>query len=126
MAQTLERLKAEGYRLMECTFTERCVIGQPCERAWRQVRWHVNPETDRAFREAENGRLRSAEARQDARWKHRSNGLSIFTPMREGVSSHLTVFHNGAAILSVQYGSGMGSGQFQRGTCVTTPGGERK
>lgn len=117
-SQTAETLLADGYARMECTFTERCVIGQACERAWRQQVWYLNDATGLAYRQRSSGRMRQAELRLDARWKARSDGRSILSPMREGISSHLTVFHDGTALQSIQYTGGGGSGQFLRGTCA--------
>lgn len=119
----MEGLRDAGYAPLSCVFTERCVIGQPCERTWRESRWMVNPNLGQAYRARQEGGFRSAVLRRDKRWKERSRALSILTPMREGVTSHLTVFDNGAAVLSIQYASGSGSGQFQRGTC-DLPAGE--
>jgi hypothetical protein len=118
LATTGDDLRAEGYRDLTCSFDQRCVMGQPCGRAWREVLWLINPDKGRAFRIRADGQVRrAAELRLDARWGKTSKALSILSPMREAVTSHLTVFDGGGAILSMQYAGAPGSGQFFTGTC---------
>ncbi|MEM8730184.1 MAG: hypothetical protein AAGF79_09715 [Pseudomonadota bacterium] len=114
-------LEARGYQRLTCEFHERCLIGQPCERAWRYLTWHVLVAEESGFREMDNGRLRRVEVRQDARWGDLSDGLSILSPMREAVASHLTMFDGGGAIYAIQYAANPGSGQFLLGHCNLAP-----
>jgi len=116
-ALSVDDLPRHRYRLVECRFTERCLIGKPCEWAWRQSRWHVNDKNGTAYREYQDGRLRKGVVFMDTRWEERSGARSIFLPMREAVASHLTIFDGGGAIYSLQYAPNPGSGQFRRGTC---------
>ena len=112
-----DTLEADGYRVMDCRFTERCLIGVPCERAWRDMRWYLNDEIGLAYREQLDGSYRKGLLMKDARWKDTSQARAIVMPMREAVASHMTVFDGGGAIYSLQYAANPGSGQFLRGTC---------
>jgi len=116
-ALTADSLQADGYRVMECRFTERCLIGAPCDRAWRDMRWYLNDEAGIAYREQGEGQFRKGILMQDARWKGYSQARAIVMPMREAMASHMTVFDGGGAIYSLQYAANPGSGQFLRGTC---------
>ena len=116
-ALTAEDLAAQGYRQMDCTFKERCLIGQPCERAWRSMQLYLNDDAGIAYRQYDNGRLRKGLLMLDARWKTYSEARAIVMPMREAVASHLTIFDGGSAVYSLQYAGGPGSGQFLRGSC---------
>ena len=115
-------LQERGYRLMECRFTERCLIGAACERAWRENQWYLNDEEGAVYRAYRNGRMRRGLLLLDARWKELSEARQILMPMREAVASHLTVFDGGGAIYSLQYAASPGSGQFLRGTCEMESG----
>ena len=116
-ALTSDDLADQGYRTVECLFTERCLIGAPCERAWRDQRWYLNDETGTVYREWRDGRLRRGLLFLDRRWEERSEARQIVMPMEEAVASHLTIFDGGGAIYSLQYWANPGSGQFLRGTC---------
>jgi len=117
-ALTEDALKDRGFRQMTCTFDQRCVIGQPCEKAWRDHRWYLNEDEAAAYRVFRNGEIsRKAQLMLDARWKQRSNARAIVMPMREAVAGHLTMFHEGGAIYSIQYAASPGSGQFFLGQC---------
>ena len=113
-------LEQQGYRAVECLFTERGVIDTPCERAWRESRWFLNDATGIAYREFEDGRLRRGHLFLDRRWEKRSEARQIVMPMEEAVASHLTIFDGGGAIYALQYWANPGSGQFFRGQCKTT------
>ncbi|MEL6242578.1 MAG: hypothetical protein AAFV87_02790 [Pseudomonadota bacterium] len=111
-------LTARGYIAMDCLFDQRCVIGQPCMRAWREVRWMLSDGDGAAYQVRRGGKVsRKALMMKDARWKDRSQGRAIVMPMREAVASHLTVFDGGGAIQSFQYAGAPGAGQFYLGTC---------
>jgi hypothetical protein len=116
-ALTAADLRAQGFRVMDCTFTERCLIVAPCERAWRDMRWYLNDAQGIAYREQAEGRFGKGVLMKDARWKDQSRSRAIIMPMREAVASHITVFDGGGAIYSLQYAANPGSGQFLRGTC---------
>ncbi|MEM6889166.1 MAG: hypothetical protein AAF636_13610 [Pseudomonadota bacterium] len=106
-------LEARGYREMSCLFDQRCVIGQPCERAWRDQRWYLNDAEAAAYRVYRGGQVsRRAQLMQDQRWKNYSEARAILMPMREAVASHLTAFDGGGAIYSLQYAGNPGAGQF--------------
>ena len=69
-ALSVDDLKERGYREMTCVFDERCVIGQPCERAWRDHRWFLKDADSAAYRVFRNGQLsRKAQLMLDSRWK---------------------------------------------------------
>ena len=114
-----EDLRGDGFREMRCHFSERCLIGEPCETAWRDMRWFLKDADGIAYRAHRSGRLQRGELRLDRRWEERSEARSILMPMREAVASHLTVFDGGGAIYSLQYAADPGSGQFLLGTCET-------
>jgi hypothetical protein len=120
-AQSEADLTAKGYRPMACLFDQRCVIGQPCERAWRDMRWLLNDDKGTAFRVHSGGKIYGeALLMKDRRWGDQSEARAILHPMREAVASHLTVFDGGGAIFSTQYAANPGSGQFFLGTCTMT------
>ncbi|MEL6449826.1 MAG: hypothetical protein AAFQ19_01095 [Pseudomonadota bacterium] len=117
-ALTEADLRAKGYGALECLFQERCVIGQPCTRTWRDMRWMINDATASAYQVRRAGAVgRKLMLMQDARWKGRSEARAILSPMREAVASHLTVFDGGQAIYALQYAGTPGSGQMLRGQC---------
>lgn len=116
-ALTIDDLRSDGYRALECRFDQRCVLGSPCERAWRNMRWYLNDDDKIAYREFEDGRLRKGLLMLDARWLERSDARAIVMPLREAVASHMTVFDGGGAIYSLQYAGNPGSGQFFLGQC---------
>ena len=118
VAQDVATLESNGYELLTCTFRDRCVIGQPCAEYYRQHRYYVNDAKGRAYREGTDGRMRQGTLMQDARWGDLSRARAIIMPLREAVASQMTMFHDGGAILSVQYSADPGSGQFLRGRCV--------
>ena len=118
-ALTAADLIERGYNELACRFDQRCVIGLPCERAWRDFRWLVSDAEGAAYRLRPDGRIgRKQPMMRDARWRKRSQALAILGPMREAVASHLTVFDGGGAIFSIQYAADPGSGQFFLGTCA--------
>ena len=110
-------LEARGFTPLTCTFTERCLIGAPCERAWRDWTWMVSDEEGTAYRVGSDGDTRKALLLKDTRWKDYSNARAIVMPLREGIASQMTMFHDGTAVYSLQYAGGAGSGQFFRGRC---------
>lgn len=116
-ALTIDDLRSDGYRALECRFDQRCVLGSPCERAWRNMRWYLNDDDKIAYREFEDGQLRKGLLMLDARWLERSDARAIVMPLREAVASHMTVFDGGGAIYSLQYAGNPGSGQFFLGQC---------
>ena len=117
-ALSLPDLEARGFEALDCRFDQRCVIGQPCERAWRDMRWMVHVADGAAYRVRREGRIgRKLPLMQDARWKGRSEALAILSPMREAVAGHLTVFDGGGAIYTLQYAGAPGAGQVFLGTC---------
>lgn len=116
-AVSVNDLEAQGYRALSCTFTERCLIGAPCERAWRDWRWMLSDDDGVAYRVSRDGDLEKGLLLKDARWKDYSNARAIIMPLREGIAGQMTMFHDGAAVYSMQYAGGPGSGQFFRGTC---------
>ena len=118
IALTEADLAARDYVSMACLFDQRCVIGLPCERAWREVRWMLSDDEGAAYQVRRNGDLsRKALMMKDARWKDTSEARAIVMQMREAVASHLTVFDGGGAIQSFQYAANPGAGQFFLGTC---------
>lgn len=117
LALSERALRDDGYRALDCVFTERCLIGQPCTRSFRQIRWWLSDADARAYQVGRGGDLTRGILSLDTRWKDLSKARSILMPMREQVASHLTVFHSGGAIYSVQYAADPGSGAFLRGTC---------
>ncbi|WP_157598674.1 hypothetical protein [Tateyamaria omphalii] len=111
-------LRDQGYQPLTCLFDQRCVIGQPCERAWREFRWLINDDTGSAYAVRDQGKIgRKLPLMQDARWKARSDARAILMPMREAVAGHLTVFDGGGAVYSVQYAGNPGDGQTFLGQC---------
>ena len=116
-ALTADDLRSDGYTTLECRFDQRCVLGSPCERAWRDMRWYLKDEDQIAYREYDDGRLRKGMLMLDARWLERSEARAIVMPLREAVASHMTVFDGGGAIYSMQYAGNPGSGQFFLGQC---------
>ena len=120
LALSTDDLRADGYQVMECRFDQRCVLGNPCERAWRDMRWYLNDTEQTAYREYDNGRLQKGLLMKDARWKDTSDARAIVMQMREAVASHMTVFDGGGAIYSLQYAGNPGSGQFFLGQCDLT------
>ena len=118
-ALTQDDLARQGYRVMECVFDQRCVLGQACERAWRDQRWMLSDGEGIAYRVERGGKIsRKAILMLDARWKEFSRARAIVTPMREAVASQLTVFDDGGAIQSFQYAASPGAGQFYLGRCT--------
>ncbi|MEO0766721.1 MAG: hypothetical protein AAFS01_08355 [Pseudomonadota bacterium] len=111
-------LADRGYVAMDCLFDQRCVLGQPCIAAWRDVRWRMNDAEQAAYQVRRDGEVsRRALMMMDARWKDTSEARAIVMQMREAVASHLTVFDGGGAIQSFQYAGDPGAGQFFLGTC---------
>jgi len=118
LALTEEDLRSQGFREVTCLFDQRCVIGLPCETAWRDQRWYLSDREQAAYRVFRGGRIsRKLPLMLDARWKDRSEARAILNPMREAVASHLTIFDGGGAIYSLQYAANPGSGQFFLGQC---------
>ncbi|MEL6565678.1 MAG: hypothetical protein AAFQ59_14655 [Pseudomonadota bacterium] len=118
VALTETELASRGYVAMDCLFDQRCVIGQPCMTAWRDVRWMMSDDEGTAYEVRRNGEVsRRAMMMKDARWKDTSEARAIVMQMREAVASHLTVFDGGGAIQSFQYAANPGAGQFYLGKC---------
>lgn len=118
MALTEADLRAEGYQPLTCLFDERCVIGQPCEPAYREFRWLINDDTGSAYPVRDRGTIgRKLPLMKDARWKDRSEARAILSPMREAVAGHLTVFDGGGSVYSLQYAGNPGAGQTFLGQC---------
>ncbi|WP_124112783.1 hypothetical protein [Palleronia sp. THAF1] len=117
LAQDAADLKARGYSVLDCVFRERCVIGQPCQPSYRATRYWLNDAEGRAYAERRDGSFRRGILSLDARWKDLSRARSIVFALREAVASQMTMFHDGGAILSVQYAANPGSGQFLLGRC---------
>ncbi len=115
---TEAELAGRGYVAMNCLFDQRCVLGEPCVAAWRDVRWRLNDAEEAAYQVRRNGEVsRRALVMKDARWKDTSEARAIVMQMREAVASQLTVFDGGGAIQSFQYAGNPGAGQFYLGTC---------
>ncbi|NRB36606.1 MAG: hypothetical protein HRU31_18130 [Rhodobacteraceae bacterium] len=110
-------VSARGFGTMTCLFHERCVIGQPFERAWHQRIWYTHDAEQLAYGHFDDGRLRKAQVMLDARWGEVSGARAIPAPLREAVASHPTVFDGDDAIYSIQYAGSPGLGQFLRGSC---------
>ena len=125
LALTEADLRERGYREMSCLFDQRCLLGQPCERAWRDQLWLLNDAEAAAYRVYRGGDVsRRAQLMQDSRWKTLSKARAILMPLREAVASHLTVFDDGGAIYSMQYDATPGEGQFLLGRCEMGDAGE--
>lgn len=124
-AVTEAQLAADGYVPMNCVFNQRCVIGKPCERTWRDARWMMSDAAGKAYQVHRGGTIYGASMlMKDDRWKDLSEARAIVAPMRRAVASHLTVFDGGGAIWSHQYAANPGSGQFFTGTCELPGGAE--
>lgn len=124
-AVTEAELEADGYVPMTCVFDQRCLIGKPCERTWRDVRWMMNDAARKAYQVHRGGKIYGASIlMKDDRWGDLSEARAIVSPMRRAVASHLTVFDGGGAIWSHQYAANPGSGQFFTGTCELPGGAE--
>jgi hypothetical protein len=121
MGQSAEDLRARGFEGLDCTFRERCVMGAPCVAHWQRSLWFFEDGSGLAYRQETDGRMRRGMVMQDSRWKELSRARAIVMPLREQVASQLTVFHDGGAILSVQYAADPGSGQFLTGACLRDP-----
>ena len=116
-AMSGDTLKARGFSPLSCLFTERCLIGMPCERAWREMRWYLSDAEGIAYRAHDDGKFQKGQLLSDARWGNLSEARQIVMPMREAVASNLTVFDGGGAVYSLQYAANPGSGQFYLGAC---------
>ncbi|MEO0390900.1 MAG: hypothetical protein AAF218_08155 [Pseudomonadota bacterium] len=124
-ALTEAELAADGYAVMDCLFKQRCVIGKPCEPAWRDVRWMLSDAAGKAYQVHRGGKIWGPSVlMKDDRWADTSEARAILSPMRRAVAAHLTVFDGGGAIWSHQYAANPGSGQFYTGTCALPEAGE--
>ncbi|MEL7098401.1 MAG: hypothetical protein AAGM84_06180, partial [Pseudomonadota bacterium] len=110
LAITEAELASDGYVVMDCVFDQRCLIGKPCERTWRDARWMMSDAKGKAYQVHRGGKIYGASMlMKDDRWKDLSEARAIVSPMRRAVASHLTVFDGGGAIWSHQYAANPGS-----------------